>query len=213
MNKLGYMLAAVGAAALLALGVYAGQWWAERGQQNVRARTSVQTDTVWRDRPIAAEDTATRAAQAGTNADVARASTPREVVRYETRVDTVRDCYTRPDSFRVAGLASSRPVRIEPDGLLDSGPSVTLTTFDPRASRFEQRVYDVPEPEWELWPDLAATYGPRPAAVGATAAVHLRYRRVEVWGGYRFAKRFRRDSRTHSGVAAGVRVRPFTLDW
>jgi hypothetical protein len=210
MNKLGYMLAAVGALALLALGGYAGQWWAERGQQNVRARTSVQTDTVWRDRPIAAEDTATRAAQAGTNAGVARASMPREVVRYETRVDTVRDCYARPDSFRVAGLASSRPVRIEPDGLF-SGPSVTLTTFDPRASRFEQRVYDVPEPEWELWPDLAATYGPH-GTVGATAAVHLRYRRVEVWGGYRFAKRGR-ESRIHSGVAAGVRVRPFTLDW
>jgi hypothetical protein len=209
MNKLGYMLAAVGALALLALGVYAGQWWAERGQQNVRARTSVQTDTVYRNRPVAREDTATTT-QAGAAPATARASTPREVVRYETRVDTVRDCYARPDSFRVAGLASSRPVRIEPDGLF-SGSSVTLTTFDPRASRFEQRVYDVPEPEWELWPDLAATYGPR-GTVGATAAVHLRYRRVEVWGGYRFAKRGR-ESSIRSGVAAGVRVRPFTLDW
>ena len=182
------------ALAVLALGaVFAG--WQLRGCQsgeNVRAQTSAaQTDTVYAERQITRRDTVT-------------VTKPVERTIYETRTDTVRDCFTRPTDFDVQGLTTDRPLKVEGGGVF-SDPSVTLTTFNPRASRFEQAEYSVPEEHWELYPYAATGWGPLGFRAGA--GVGLRWRRIELHAGYRLAEGGRR------GVAFGVRVRPFTLDW
>ena len=180
--------------------------WQLRGcsRPDVRAPMFAgRTDTVYRDRPIAPEDTATTV-ESGASAAQERASTPRTRVVYETRTDTVRDCWSRPVDLNVDGLVSRRPLRVEPGGVFSS-PSVTLTTWQPDASRFEQSVYDVPRPDWELYPYGVAGWGPLGFRAGAGAG--LRWKRLELHAGYRLAEGGRR------GMSFGVRVRPFTLDW
>lgn len=170
--------------------------WQLRGCQEpeTRARTSAapaQTDTVYAERTITRTDTVTR-------------TRPVERTVYETRTDTVRDCYARPEDFDMAGLTSNAPLQVDGGGVF-SDPSVTLTTFNPAASRFEQAEYAVPEEHWELYPYAATGWGPLGFRAGAGAG--LRWRRVELHAGYRLAEGGRR------GVAFGARVRPFTLDW
>ena len=189
-SKLAYGMALV----LVAAAVFAGyQLRGCQGEENVRAQTSAhsKTDTIYAERQITRRDTVT-------------VTQPVERTVYETRTDTVRDCYARPKDFNVAGLTSRQPLQVE-DGGVFSDASVTLTTFNPSASRFEQAEYAIPEEHRELYPYIGAGWGP--LGFRADAGAGLRWQRLEVHAGYRLAEGGRR------GLAFGLRVRPFTLDW
>jgi len=141
------------------------------------------TDTVEVERTITKRDTVTETA-------------PRRVVRYDTvrQVDTVRVAV--PTDMSIQGVISPSPV--------DIGDEVTLTYYDTRAQRWTQNRYDIPSDTWHLWPSVSAAT--TPAGLQATAAAHLRWKKVTVSAGYMQAASSR-------GVTVGVELRPFTISW
>jgi hypothetical protein len=163
--------------AALALGYQAGQWTAPE------PTAEAQTDTVEVERTITKRDTVTE-------------TVPRMVVRYDTvtQVDTL--ITQVPANMTVQGVIPPSPV--------DIGDEVRLTYYDPQAQRWTQNRYDIPSDDWYLWPSVSAAT--TPAGLQATAAAHLRWRRVTVSAGYMQAG-------SRRGVMVGVGLRPFTISW
>jgi hypothetical protein len=163
--------------AALTVGYQAGQWAAPE------PLPEAQTDTVEVERTITKRDTAVE-------------TVPRTVVRYDTvrQVDTVRVAV--PTDMSIQGVIPPSPVDIEDE--------VTLTYYDPQVQRWTQNRYDIPTDDWHLWPSVSAAT--TPAGLQATAAAHLRWKKVTVSAGYMQAS-------SRRGVTVGVELRPFTISW
>jgi hypothetical protein len=158
----------------------------------------------------AAIDTTDRTRRALAPRDTVRevVTRPEERVIYETRVDTVRDCYARPKDWQPSGMIGRDPVQV--DRRLFDENEVTLTYFRPEASRFEQQVYDVPAPKWEVWPSGSLAASPTGGFLMASASAHVRWRQLELVGGYGLG---RLGGQTWHGPMLRLTWRPFALRW
>jgi len=100
--------------------------------------------------------------------------------------------------YAITPLTSGRP------RLSVGSEQVTLSTIDPHSGAGREYAYDVPRPEWALWPETEIRTTPwgLEAALGAG----LRWRDWTVTGGYTIGA----DRR---GWAVGVRWRPVRVTW
>ena len=176
-----------------------GCWSSDPAPQVVRTERSAPDTTDRTGRTLAPRDTVREVV-----------TRPEERVVYETRVDTVRACYTRPTDFVAQGLVDQDPIQVE--RRLFDDTEVTLTYFQPSASRFEQQVYDVPAPKWEMWPSLDIRTDPTGGLLFAGAQGHVRWRQLEASAGYYIGHVQNSGPALHGPVVA-LKWRPFTLRW
>jgi len=169
--------AAVLAVALMVAGDYVGD-------SLKPDRKPVPPDTIEKERTITRTDTVTE-------------TVPRTVIRYKQ--DTVR----ATDTVRVPVPADFEMMGVVPQQPLDIGSGqATLTYWT--GDRWQQNVYDLPDENWALWPEVEIRT--TPIGLEATGALSLRYRKVTLSAGYTTIAGER-------GFTAGLAVRPFTLTW
>ena len=112
--------------------------------------------------------------------DTSGQETPRTEIRYRTVRDTVRDTLFVPTSLSDGVVSDRTPLDITED-------RATWTYYDPQESRFEQRVFAVPQDALELythglvraWAPLDSV-SPRLDRVYLGAGLGLRYKRLRV---------------------------------
>jgi len=100
--------------------------------------------------------------------------------------------------YTITPLTSGRP------RLSVGSRQVTLSAIDPRSGAGRRYTYDVPRPEWALWPEVEIRT--TPWGLEASAGAALRWRDWTVTGGYTIGA----DRR---GWAVGVRWRPVRVTW
>jgi len=167
--------AAVLAVALMVAGDYVGD-------SIEPDRQPAPPDTIEKERTITRTDTVTE-------------TVPRTVIRYDTvrATDTMR--VPVPSDFDMMGVVPQQPLDLN-----DSEATLTYWTGD----RWQQNVYDLPDENWALWPEVEIRT--TPIGLEATGALSLRYRKVRLSAGYTTIAGER-------GFTAGLAVRPFTLTW
>jgi len=157
--------------ALVVAGTWLGRWAAPT------PNTVTETDTVTVEREITRRDTVTE-------------TVAETIVRYDT-VATVDTAFVPvPTGWQPTGLIGSAPLDLSQD-------EATLTYWNHRGRRFEQKVYDIPQPTWAIAPSVTAEATPDGPA--ASAALTVSRKSLAVSAGYE--------------VAAGYHGWSFALTW
>lgn len=173
-------------------------------QVAARATESVDTVYVSRETPEHVSN-ASRSKPPGSPAAGAPPA-PTERILYRTVRDTVRIEVPVPRLFDGQDLSVtlSDPIRLQPPAWHDfSGRArVILTRYDVGARRYVEDIYQVEPPAWALSPYIEAAVAP--SGLAAAAGLRLRWKRVEVFGGYG-------ATGETTGGTVGLRVYPFTL--
>jgi hypothetical protein len=171
--------AGVVAIALVVLGSWLGRWTAPEANTVTTA-----PDTVRVERTITKRDTVTE-------------TVAETIVRYDTVTTTDTAFVPVPTDWQPTGLIGSAPLDIGQD-------EATLTYWNHRGRRFEQKVYDIPQPTWSLAPSVTAEA--TPSGPVTSAAVTLGRKSLSLSAGYEVAQDYR-------GWTVGLTWTPYKLEW
>jgi len=117
----------------------------------------------------------------------------REITKRDTVTETVAETIVRYDTVTTTDTAFVPiPTDWQPTGLIGSAPldlsqdEATLTYWNHEGRRFEQKVYDTPQPRWGIAPSLTAEA--TPGGVGASAALTVSRKSLALSAGYEVAR-------------------------
>jgi hypothetical protein len=164
--------------ALVTVGTWLGRWTAPT------PNPITETDTMRVEREITRRDTVTE-------------TVPRTVIRYDTVETTDTAFVPIPTGWQPTGLIGSAPLDLSQD-------EATLTYWNHEGRRFEQKVYDTPQPTWAIAPSLTAEA--TPGGVGASAALTVSRKSLAVSAGYEVAQGY-------YGWMVGLTWTPYEATW
>jgi len=135
----------------------------------------------------------------------------REITKRDTVTETVAETIVRYDTVRTTDTAFVPiPTDWQPTGLIGSAPldlgqnEATLTYWNYRGQRFEQKVYDIPQPTWAIAPSLTAEA--TPSGPGAGAALTVSRQSLSLSAGYEVA-------RDYHGWSFALTWTPYEVTW
>jgi len=175
--------ASLGLAVLGIALVVAGAWL---GRSTAPETSTVTTapDTVTVEREITKRDTVTE-------------TVAETIVRYDTVATTDTAFVPIPTDWQPTGLIGSAPLDLSQD-------EATLTYWNHEGRRFEQKVYDTPQPTWAIAPSLTAEA--TPGGVGASAALTVSRKSLALSAGYEVAQGYH-------GWMVGLTWTPYEAKW
>jgi hypothetical protein len=171
--------AGVLAVALVVVGTWLGRWTAPD-----ETTAAAPPDTIIKEREITRRDTVTE-------------TVPETIVRYDTVTTTDTAFVPVPTGWQPTGLIGSAPLDLDQD-------EATLTYWNHRGRRFEQKVYDIPQPTWAIAPSVTAEATPE--GVGASAALTVSRKSLAVSAGYEVAEGYH-------GWTVGLSWTPYEAKW
>jgi len=171
--------AGVLAVALVVVGTWLGRWTAPDANT-----VTVPPDTIIKEREITRRDTVTE-------------TVAETVVRYDT-IHTVDTAFVPvPTGWQPTGLIGAAPLDLSQD-------EATLTYWNHEGRRFEQKVYDIPQPIWAIAPSVTAEATPE--GVGASAALTVTRKSLSLSVGYEVAAGYH-------GWTLGLTWTPYRIQW
>jgi hypothetical protein len=164
--------------ALVVLGSWIGRWTAPEPNPVTK------TDTVTVEREITRRDTVTE-------------TVAETIVRYDTVTTTDTAFVPVPTGWQPTGLIGSAPLDIGQD-------EATLTYWNHRGRRFEQKVYDIPQPTWAIAPSVTAEA--TPSGPAASAALTVSRKSLSLSTGYEVAQ-------SYHGWSFALTWTPYEVTW
>jgi len=164
--------------ALVVLGSWLGRWTAPT------PNTVTETDTVTVEREITRRDTVTE-------------TVAETIVRYDTVRTTDTAFVPVPTGWQPTGLIGSAPLDIGQD-------EATLTYWNHEGRRFEQKVYDIPQPTWVIAPSVTAEA--TPSGPVTSAALTVSRKSLALSAGYEVAQ-------DYHGWTVGLTWTPYKIEW
>jgi len=165
--------------ALVVVGTWLGRWTAPEVNT-----VTAPPDTIIKEREITKRDTVTE-------------TVAETIVRYDTVTTTDTAFVPVPTGWQPTGLIGSAPLDIGQD-------EATLTYWNHEGRRFEQKVYDIPQPTWSIAPSLTAEATPDGPVT--SAALTVTRKSLAVSAGYEV-------SQAHHGWTVGLTWTPYKLEW
>jgi hypothetical protein len=165
--------------ALVVVGTWLGRWTAPEANP-----VTVSPDTVRVGRTITRRDTVTE-------------TVAETIVRYDTIRTTDTAFVPVPTGWQPTGLIGSAPLDLSED-------EATLTYWDHRGRRFEQKVYDIPQPTWGIAPSVTAEATPDGPV--ASAALTVSRKSLSLSAGYEVAAGYH-------GWTLGLTWTPYEATW
>jgi len=170
---------AVLAIALVVLGTWLGRWTAPKANT-----VTAPPDTIIKEREITKRDTVTE-------------TVAETIVRYDTVTTTDTAFVPVPTGWQPTGLIGSAPLDIGQD-------EATLTYWNHRGRRFEQKVYDIPQETWAIAPSVTAEATPDGPVT--SAALTVSRKSLAVSAGYEVAQGYH-------GWMVGLTWTPYKVQW
>jgi len=165
--------------ALVVVGTWLGRWTAPKANT-----VTVPPDTVTVEREITRRDTVTE-------------TVAETIVRYDTVTTTDTAFVPVPTEWQPTGLIGSAPLDL-------SQNEATLTYWNHEGRRFEQKVYDIPQPTWAIAPSVTAEATPDGPVT--SAALTVSRKSLAVSAGYEVAQGYH-------GWTVGLTWIPYEIDW
>lgn len=165
--------------ALVVVGTWIGRWTAPDA-----GNATVPPDTIIKEREITRRDTVTQ-------------TVAETIVRYDT-VTTIDTAFVPvPTGWQPTGMIGSAPLDLSQD-------EATLTYWNHQGGRFEQMVYDIPQPTWSIAPSMTAEAAP--SGPVASAALTISRKSLAVSAAYEV-------SQGYHGWTVGLTWTPYKIEW